>query len=89
MSLIGNNVHFSARKTPGEKIPTDLQSEKAPILFQARKTEIVIFNALSCPFGITRGVPQEKLPLNPLTPVPPVTNLGLSSTSDVITFDQN
>ena len=27
--------------------------------------------------------------LNPLTAVPPVTNLGLSSTSDVITFDQN
>ena len=29
---------------------------------------------------------------NPLTPVPPVTawvNLGLSSSSDVITFDQN
>ena len=25
----------------------------------------------------------------PLTPVPPVTNLGLSFTSDVITFDQN
>ena len=30
--------------------------------------------------------------INPLTPVPPitpVTSLGLSSTSDVITFDQN
>jgi len=27
--------------------------------------------------------------LNPLTPVPPVTSLGLSSTSDIITFDQN
>ena len=26
--------------------------------------------------------------INPLTPVPPVTSLGLSSTSDVITFDQ-
>ena len=26
---------------------------------------------------------------NPLTPVLPVRNLGLSSTSDVITFDQN
>ena len=26
---------------------------------------------------------------NPLTPVQPVTNLGLSSTSYVITFDQN
>ena len=25
----------------------------------------------------------------PLTSVPPVTNLGLSSTSDIITFDQN
>ena len=29
------------------------------------------------------------LVFNPLTPVPPVTNLGLSSSSDVITFDQN
>ena len=27
--------------------------------------------------------------VNPLTPVPPVTSLGLSSNSDVITFDQN
>ena len=27
--------------------------------------------------------------INPLTPVPAVTNLGLSSTSDVITLDQN
>ena len=27
--------------------------------------------------------------VNPLMPVPPVTNLGLSSSSDVITFDQN
>ena len=27
--------------------------------------------------------------VNSLTPVPPVTNLGLSSSSDVITFDQN
>ena len=26
---------------------------------------------------------------NPLTPVPAVTSLGLSFTSDVITFDQN
>ena len=26
---------------------------------------------------------------NPLTPVPPMMRLGLSSTSDVITFDQN
>ena len=26
---------------------------------------------------------------NPLTPVPPITSLGLSSTSNVITFDQN
>ena len=29
------------------------------------------------------------LRFNPLTPVPPVTNLGLSSSSDVIAFDQN
>ena len=29
------------------------------------------------------------LTLNPLMPVPPVTNLCLSSSSDVITFDQN
>ena len=27
--------------------------------------------------------------VNPLTPVPPLTNLGLSSSSDIITFDQN
>ena len=31
----------------------------------------------------------KKVIFNPLTPVPPVTNLGLSSTFDVITFDQN
>ena len=33
-----------------------------------------------------------EISINPLTPVPPVTaraNLGLSSSSDVITFDQN
>ena len=34
-------------------------------------------------------VPYWALSLNPLTPVLPVTSLGLSSTSDVITFDQN
>ena len=32
---------------------------------------------------------SEMASLNPLTPVPAVTSLGLSSTSDVITFDQN
>ena len=31
----------------------------------------------------------KKFFVNPLTPVPPVTKLGLSSTSDIITLDQN
>ena len=32
MIFKGNNVHFSAQETPGEKIPTDLQLEKAKLL---------------------------------------------------------
>ena len=34
------NVRFSAQETPGEKIPTDLQLEKAKLLCRFRQAKL-------------------------------------------------